>query len=148
MATRKGTRDPWKAEIGAELEPMEVTLSEQLVGRRLWTNDSYNPWYMEDSPFGGRIVPPTMLALVQIPMIWGFYTLPPGGSVNAGQEFECLHPVRMGARIRVTGKLVGRYERKGRTLFAFEFSAYDETGTEVVHMKRTVATPAIVPAEG
>ncbi len=147
MVSQKGAHDIWKAELGAELEPMEVTLNEQLVGKRLWANDTYNPWYMEDSPFGGRIVPPTMLSLVQIPMIWGFYTMPPGGSVNARQELDFIHPVMMGARIRVTGKLVGKYERKGRTLFTFEFSARDENGTEVVHMKRTVATPANVPEE-
>ncbi len=147
MVSPKGTRDIWKAELGDELESMEVTLSEQLVGRRLWANDTYNPWYMEDSPFGGRIVPPTMLSLVQVPMIWGFYAMPPGGSVNARQELELLHPVRMGATIRVTGKLVGKFERKGRTLFTFEFSVRDGTGTEVVHMKRTVATPANIPEE-
>ena len=77
----RGTRDLLKAEIGHEINPVEMVITEELVERNAWANDDYNPWYMEDSPFDGRIASPTLLATETDIMIWNYFVLPEGGGI-------------------------------------------------------------------
>jgi hypothetical protein len=137
----KGTKDLFQAKVGDVLAPVEFTITEEMVERNAWGNDDYNPWYMEDSPFGGRIVSPTYLTLFDSHSFYGYYAYPPGGSLHAKEEFEYIRPLKVGVKAKLTGKLVERYARKGRDFFVAEFMVTDEEGNELIRMRRTQAAP-------
>ncbi len=143
----RATHDLFKAAIGDEFTPLEFIITEEMVDRNAWANDDYNPWYMEDSPFGGRIASPTFLAHQYLELFHGHYYDPPGGGLYPRQEFEFINPIRIGKKIRVTGRLIDRYPKKGREYFVSEILATDEDGTEIVRMHGTMAYPAKLESE-
>ncbi len=157
MAERKiveklyeGTHDLFSAQVGDQLGSREFVITEEMVERNAWANDDYNPWYMEDSPFGGRIISPVYLASFDAQLFYGYYSYPAGGSLFAKQEFEYIAPVKMGERYTMTGALEEIYQRKGRTFFKAGMSILDRSGNVVMRMAKIVAAPVkpVFPAEG
>jgi hypothetical protein len=140
--------DLLKAEIGDEYEPLETAITEEIAGIYLFANDDYHPWYMEDSPFGGRIVPLNLLIKQAIQQFYLYYATPSGGTLHAKHGAEFINPLKLGKNFRMTGSLVDRYSRKGRDFFVSEFLAVDEDGTEIARIKTIEASPAVVRPEG
>ena len=143
-----GTHDLMKAEIGDECESVEITVTEEMVERNAWANDDYNPWYMDNSPFGGRIASPVFLSCFQIQSMYSHYRFPAHGTLNTRQEFEFINPLKIGKKVKMTGRLVDRYSRRGRDFFKAEFLAVDEDGVEIARMRRIVCYPVIARREG
>lgn len=137
----RGTHPLAEATVGDQLGSMEFVISADQIERNAWANDDYNPWYMDDSPFGGRIITPVFLASFDATLFWGYYAYPPGASLFAKQEFEYLVPLKIGATYTMTGTLADIYRRRGRTFYVASMSITDEDGTEVMRMSKTVATP-------
>jgi acyl dehydratase len=148
MAERKtveqlyaGTHDLAEARVGDILGSLEFVITEDMVERNAWANDDYNPWYMEDSPFGGRMASPVYLASFDAQLFYGYYAYPTGGSLFAKQEFEYFGPIRIGERYTISASLAEIYQRKGRTFYKTTESVRDANGTEVMRMAKTVAAP-------
>jgi acyl dehydratase len=142
-----GTHALADAHVGDKLGSLDFVITAEQVERNAWANDDYNPWYMEDSPFGGRIISTVLLASFDARLFYGYYSYPPGGSLFAKQEFEYLVPLRIGESYTMTGTLIDMYRRKGRTFFVAGMSVTDGQGTEVMRMSKTVATPVQPAAE-
>lgn len=142
-----GTHDLLSAEIGHEIEPVEMIVSEEMVETHAWANDDYNPWYISGSPFGGRIAPPTFLSYDTDIMIWNHFVLPEGGGIWAKQEFEFINPLRVGKRIKITGQLADKTYKRGRDHLSFEFLVVDEDGLEIARMRSTHAFPLVARDE-
>ena len=93
-----------------------------------------DPWYLEDSPYGGPIVPPgyfygqylNLLAAVNFPM----------GAVNAKIAFESNGPVRHGEEVTVKGTIAKLYKKRGRP--------YVDIGIEVTNDKGLQVTRGVV----
>jgi acyl dehydratase len=136
-----GTHDLADAQVGDQLGSLEFVITEEMVERNAWANDDYNPWYMDGSPFGGRIASPVFLASFDARIFYGYYAYPAGGSLFAKQEFHYLRPILVGERYTMSGELVERYERKGRTFYRTRMVVRDAAGEEVMWMVKTVATP-------
>jgi len=71
-----------------------------------------DPWYMDNSPFGGPIVPPgyfygEYIRLLVIPNY-------PIGVLNSQLTFESKEPVFHGEQVTVTGTIDRLYEKRGR----------------------------------
>ena len=148
MLRRSGTHPLLESKVGDELGFIEVTVTEEMVERTAWANDDYNPWYLEDSPFGGRIAQPSILVNLLPLLFYGYYKVPPtGGTLHTGQEVEFINPLKVGKKVKMTGRLVDRNNRRGRDFFTAEFSVVDEDGLEIARMRRTVAAPIIARRE-
>ncbi len=132
-----GTHDASKAKVGDEYKPVEITITEEMVESNVFANDDYNPWYMEDSPFGGRIAPPTILAPIVFSLIRSYYTSTSLPGPHAQQEFEFINPLKIGKKVKLTGRLVDRYSRRGSDYLVSEFLVVDEDGVEIVRMRTT-----------
>lgn len=137
----QGTHPLAEAAIGDQLGSLEFVISAAQIERNAWANDDYNPWYMDDSPFGGRIITPVFLASFDATLFYAYYTYPPGGSLFAKQEFEYLVPLKIGTKYTMTGALADIYRRRGRTFYVAAMSITDQDGTEVMRMSKTVAAP-------
>jgi acyl dehydratase len=137
----KGTKPLDTAEIGDLIGSIEFVVDEALVNRLSWALDDYNPWYFSDSPFGEKVAPPTAALQFDGSMFYDFYVYPEGGSLFAKQEFEFLRPMKIGETYRLTGTLVDKYKKKGRSFFKMGVSIVGLDGVEVMRMAKTVATP-------
>jgi acyl dehydratase len=142
-----GTHALADAHVGDILGSLDFVISAEQVERNAWANDDYNPWYMDESPFGGRIISPVFLASFDARLFYGYYSYPPGGSLFAKQDFEFLVPLRIGEPYTMTGTLVDIYRRKGRTFFVAGMSVTNAEGAEVMRMSKTIATPVRPAAE-
>jgi acyl dehydratase len=142
-----GTHDLLSAEIGHEISPVEMVVDEEMVERHAWANDDYNPWYLKDSPFGSRIAPPTFLSYDTDIMIWNHFVLPEGKGIWAKQEFEFINPLKVGKKVKITGRVTEKIHKRGREHITFEFTVMEEDGTEVVRMRTVHAFPLIARNE-
>jgi acyl dehydratase len=127
--------------VGDEIGSIEFTITAEMAERTAWANDDYNPWYMQDSPFGGRIASPMAALAFDGSLFYDYYAYPIGGSLFAKQEFEFIAPLKLGERYRMTGTLIETYRRRGRSYFRMGLTVVDGAGAEVLRMVKTVATP-------
>ena len=97
--------------------------------------DDHHPWFVEDSPFGGPIAHPTLLANQALRLRHSRYVVPAG--LHAKMEFEFLEPIRTGVRARSRGRVVDKYERRGKPYMVTEFVTEDEKGTPLVRGRFT-----------
>jgi acyl dehydratase len=106
--------------------------------------DNRHLWFFEDSPFGGRIAPPTLLGNQALLMRHSRYLVNAG--LHAKMQFEFLEPLRAGMRVRSYGKVIDKYERRERHYMVTEFETRDEeTGAVLV---RGQFTQMIFPESG
>lgn len=124
-------------EIGSECEDFEYCVTEEMVRKYLTALGIENPWYTKDSPFEGPIAP----ALVgrsdaARPDWWYPFTTHPG-FLQAKTEFEFINPLKIGKKIKVKGRWVEKYEKRGRKWASIESIAVDEDGLEIVRCKIT-----------
>ena len=124
-------------EIGQEFR-YEFDLTPELVREFSWGVDDQNPWYEQDSPFGRPIAPPYMLS-----HLFAWVTRdtlgPTTGHVHAWSDTEVLNPVFVGSRIRLEGKIVDKFIKRGRGYFRMECRAVDQDGRELCRETRESA---------
>jgi acyl dehydratase len=136
-----GTVDLRSAKVGDRVGALPFVVTEEMVQRNAWANDDYHPWYLDGSPFGGRIVSPVFLASFDAHLFYGYYAYPEGGALFAKQEFEYLKPLLVGEPYVMSGEVVEIYERKGRTFYRLAISVTDNSGEEHMRMVKTIAAP-------
>jgi acyl dehydratase len=134
------------AKVGDEVGCLPFVVTEEMVERNAWATDDYNPWYLEASPFGGRIVSPVFLASFDAHLFYGYYAYPEGGSLFAKQEFDYVKPILVGQPYTMTGRVVEIYERKGRTFYRLDISVTDDHDEEHLRMIKTIAWPVTARA--
>ena len=88
-----------------------------------------DPWYLEDSPFGGPIVPHgyfygEYLRLLVVPNY-------PMGALNAQLTFESKGPIFHGEQVTVTGTVDRMYEKRGRPYMDVRVSVKKNNDQEV-----------------
>ena len=109
--------------------------------------DDHDPWYFEDdvdSPFGGKIAHPVLLGNQALMMRHSKYIVPAG--LHAKMQYEFVEPIRAGMRVRTRGKVIDKYEKRGRHYMVTEFATRDEaTGTVLV---RGQFTQMLFPKSG
>jgi hypothetical protein len=58
-------------------------------------------------------------------------------------QFEFLEPIRVGMRVRSRGRVIDKYERRGKQYMVTEFVTEDDAGTPLV---RGQFTQMLIPA--
>ena len=92
--------------------------------------DDYHPWFFSPSPFGGPVAHPTLLGNQALHLRHGKYIVHAG--LHAKMEFNFLEPVEPGMRVRSRGRVIDKYERRGRQYMVTEYVTEDETGAPLV----------------
>ena len=90
---------------------------------------------MDNSRFGGRIVHPTYFSTDYFDLIllkWGRLS-----GLHAKHSIELINPARVGSKVRVTGKVVDKYVKRGRKYFELVYQVIDQDGREIVRNKYT-----------
>src|SRR3990172_5934150 len=130
--------------VGEEFMSDDFLVKPEDVDTFAYAVEDHHPWYFEDSPFGGKIAHPTLLGNQALLMRHSKYIVPAG--LHAKMQFEFLEPIRVGMRVRSCGKVIDKYERRGRHYMVTQFETRDEeAGTVLV---RGQFTQMIFPASG
>jgi len=95
-----------------------------------------NPWYLEDSPFGGPVANPMLIVAQHTRLFKTRYTT--AGNVHTRHETQFLNPARIGKVIKVYGRLVDKYLKRGHEYLVMECRSVDEDGIEICHDRRTI----------
>jgi acyl dehydratase len=62
------------------------------------------------------------------------------GNVHTRHQTQFLNPARIGKKIRLSGKLVEKYIKRGREYLVVECRSVDEDGVEICRDRRTIIT--------
>jgi len=120
-------------EVGDTLGPYEYVVTPELVQKMTGAVEEPNPWYLKSSPFGGPIAPPTITGNDYAEVFFASYER--GATVHTKAEHEFLNPIRIGKRLIVRGKILEKYERKGRDYVVIESVTTDEDGIEIARSR-------------
>lgn len=101
-----------------------------------------NPWYISTSPFGGPIANPAVLLIMGI--VAEMHRWPIGGTpervaLHAKQSSEFINPARVGKKVRIEGRVVEKYTKRGKDYVVIEARFTDEEGVPLLTYKRTRA---------
>ena len=117
-------------QVGEEFVSDPQLVSPEDIEAYAYAVDDHHPWFAEDSPFGGPIAHPTFMANQTLRLRHSRYIVPAG--LHAKMEFQFLEPIRPGARVRSRGKVIDKYERRGKPYMVTEYVTEDENGTVLV----------------
>ena len=128
-------------EPGLELGTRELVITPAWIEKYMGSIDDRNPWYTQDSPFGGPIAPAAVLNY-EMELFGGWH--PPGVTdvLNTKQVWEFRRPIWAGQRITLKGKVVERYEKRGREHVSMEAVALDAAGNLLCRTVTTHAWPS------
>jgi len=135
-------------EVGEQFDPVEYDLTTEMILKQADAVGDYNPWYREDSPFGGPIALPTVTCGDFLPLLLGWRYAFSGIGILAKHEAELINPARPGSRITVRGKIADKYMRRGRPYVVLECSSVDERGREITRTRHTVMLVEFGVAKG
>jgi acyl dehydratase len=122
-------------EIGEILGQKDVLITDEMVQTSAHAIESARPWYYEDSPFGGRIAPPTIFDNDTLNILDEKYQR--FGSIHAKQAWEFKNPLRVGKRVSLTVKVIDKYIKRERPYLIMELVAVDEDGVEICRSVHT-----------
>jgi acyl dehydratase len=117
-------------QVGEEFVSDTFLVTPEEIETYAFAVDDHHPWFFDGSPFGGPIAHPTMLANQALRLRHSRYIVPAG--LHAKMEFEFLEPIRPGIRARSRGRVIDKYERRGRPYMVTEYVTEDEYGTVLV----------------
>ena len=130
--------------VGEEFRSDDFLIKPEDLETYAYAVDDRHAWFFDDSPLGGRIAHPTLLANQALLLRHSRYVIPAG--LHAKMQFEFLEPLRVGMRVRTYGKVLDKYERRERHYMVTQFETRDEeTGQALV---RGQFTQMIFPASG
>ena len=121
--------------IGEDLGTEEIVITDDLIRTYTHAIETDHPWYFEDSPFGGRIVPPTIFDNETLRLLDSKYAR--FGSIHAKQAWEFKNPVRPGMKCRISVRVIDKYIKRDRGYIVMEMVATDENGVEICRGRHT-----------
>lgn len=117
-------------QVGEELMSNDFVIKPEDIETFAFAVDDYHPWYFKDSPFGGPIAHPPLLSNQALLMRHNKYIVDAG--LHAKMQFEFVQPLRIGMRVRTRGKVIDKYEKRGRHYMVTEFVTTEESGEVLV----------------
>jgi acyl dehydratase len=117
-------------QVGEEFVSNEQLVTPEDIETYAFAVDDHHPWFSEASPFGGPIAHPTLLGNQALRLRHGRYIVHAG--LHAKMEFEFLEPIQPGMRVRSRGKVIDKYERRGKPYMVTQYVTEDEHGTVLV----------------
>ncbi|WP_329386654.1 MaoC/PaaZ C-terminal domain-containing protein [Streptomyces sp. NBC_01716] len=131
-------------EIPEPMGPVTVTVDRRKVLDHAYSEDDFGSWYFEDSPFGGPVGHPLVLAN---DLLFLFYEKYDGNTAQGLHTHEHLtfhSPVEVGETVTIEGGYTRKYERRGQGYVVLEAEARGADGRLLVRhtgkeIMRTVA---------
>ena len=110
-----------------------LVIPEDITAHGFAVEDDH-PWLADG------VAPPTLMANQALHLRHSKYIVHAG--LHARMEFNFLEPLRLGMRVRTRGKVIDKYERRGKPYMVTEYVTEDDTGRVLV---RGQFTQMIIP---
>lgn len=117
--------------VGTEMGSFEYVLTEERVERHL--RATHQTAYPERG--GQRLAPVSLLASDGIWLAQSRFDI--GESVHAGQRLEIVNVPVVGSRVRVSGKVVDKFEKGGRQFVVMDVVSEDDRGRVLARGRMT-----------
>ncbi|MBL7178019.1 MAG: hypothetical protein ISS66_19520 [Desulfobacteraceae bacterium] len=118
--------------IGMELKPMEILLDENVIEAGI----AFVQWESREAMTKVGILPPGLTISNHARM--QFNTLPDlKAAIWAKSEHEFIKPMKAGTKIIIRGKVVDKYEKRGKNYVVGEFETVDENGDIILKSLET-----------
>jgi acyl dehydratase len=112
--------------VGRYYGERRIEITPELVAHYARAVQDQNPWYFEDSPFGGPVAPALILhSEVYHTIDWYLSYF---GNLHARQEFEFFAPIMVGDTVTARRQIVERYVKRDREYVVLEVGCYDDSG--------------------
>jgi len=121
-------------QVGEEFVSDDHLVIPEDVEAHGYATEDDHPWLAETT------APPTLMANQALHLRHSKYIVHAG--LHARMEFHFVEPVRLGMRVRTRGKVVDKYERRGKPYRVTEYVTQDDTGRVLV---RGQFTQMIIP---
>jgi hypothetical protein len=132
-----------RAPTEPEMEEFEFVVTPELNQQYLYAEEDFHPRYIEETEDGPPIIHPALLLNRSNSSKRPSYSVEPGaGGLHTGEQTFFLNPARIGKKLKVTWKLMGTYEKRGRPYTCIEIRIVDEDGLEILRRihHSTIAT--------
>jgi len=122
--------------VGTEFGPFAYTITEEMADMYIEAIDNQDPLYKKPGTNGRRVVPSCFslqnyVYLLAQQSAWGL------GGVHTAQESEYFNPLHVGDRVVSRGKIVDRYQKKGRNYFVMDYIVEIGQGTPLAKHRIT-----------
>src|SRR3989304_4009913 len=117
--------------VGTDMGSIEYTMSQERVERHL--RATHQTPYPESG--GERLAPVSILASDGIWLAESQFDI--GESVHAGQRLEILNVPIVGSRVRVSGKVIDKFEKGGRQFVVMDAGSEDARGRVLARGRMT-----------
>src|SRR5690606_22737729 len=101
-------------EIPERFGPVEVVVDEAKVRAYAFSQGDYGSWYFGESPFGGPVGHPLVLANDLLFLFYEEYDGNTAQGLHTHEDLTFVNPVHVGERVTVSGGYVEKYERRGQ----------------------------------
>jgi acyl dehydratase len=131
---------PWDdLEPGTVTGAMEFVVTDAMIDEYLEAMELTHPWFEKgDTPYGKRIAPSDMIAkLAMTDVFQNYIQRELGPNMRSRQAFKFIAPVRVGMKVKATGRLTEKYERRGKRFVTLEAMFSDDAGNPLLLDKRT-----------
>lgn len=131
-------------EVPESLGPVTKLIDRDFVRDYAYAQDDFRDWYFSDSPFGGPVGHPLVLANELLFLFYDKYDGNTAQGLHTHEHLQFVSPVKVGETVTVTGGYTEKYERRGQGYVTLEATARGEDGRILVEhvgkeIMRTVA---------
>ena len=116
--------------VGKDLGNLELTITADMIEHYMRGLDEPNPWYTNDSPFGGPVAPVIVFQNISS-RFKGWYLDNLFGNLWMRQEWRVYAPTRLGQTLQCSARVADRYRKRDRDVVALEVMVRDATGNLV-----------------
>ena len=131
-------------EVGEELGPVELDIDEHFVKSMAFTLDDYRDWHLGgSSPFGGPVAPAAALLCDLLRLLYTRYDPDRDRGLHQHEEFWVHGPAFVGERVRLAGRFVDKYVKRGRGYIVTEAEARTVTDDRLIIRHRAIESTDI-----
>jgi N-terminal half of MaoC dehydratase len=124
-------------EVGEEFGPIETVISDHDLKSYAYAVDDFHSWYMQNSPFGGRVVPPALLSVALFNLFYVKYDRRLVHGLHAREELQLFGPVGMGQPVTFRGRVADKFLKRGEQYIVVEGNATDDRGRTLIRTRQS-----------
>lgn len=126
-------------EVPEAFGPVEVLVDRRTVLDYAFAQDELRDWYFVDSPFGGPVAHPLVLANELLFLFYQRYDGNTAQGLHTHEHLRFHSPILHGETVTITGGYTEKYERRGQGYVTLEATATGDDGRVLVeHVGREI----------
>ncbi|SDH99903.1 Acyl dehydratase [Agrococcus jejuensis] len=126
-------------EVPERFGPVEVLVDRRAVLDHAFAQDDFRDWYFVDSPFGGPVAHPLVLANELLFLFYQGYDGNTAQGLHTHEHLTFRSPIRHGETVTIDGGYTEKYERRGQGYVTLEATATGADGRVLVeHVGREI----------